>query len=108
MHWKKREIGKAEIFDGCAGEGVGGTRCGCAGAGSGVDFFFLFFFLGGAEKVPVKMVLGSLKIMEITVWRAGGHLHTWKSGMRDVGARKNMKKCFSARCARRVFFFFVW
>ena len=65
----KREIGKAEIFDGCAGEGVGGTRCGCAGAGSGVDFLF---FLGGAEKVPVKMVLGSLKIMEITVWRAGG------------------------------------
>ena len=101
MHWSlgldpKREIGKAEIFDGCAGEGVGGTRCGSAGAGSGVDFFFFFFW--AQKRCPKSWFLGSWK-----TWKS------WRVLGCDVGARKNMKKFFFGALRAPIFFFcFVW
>ena len=71
-------------------------------------FFFFIFFLG-AEKVPVKMVLGSLKIMEIMVLSAGGVCIHGNQGCVMLVPGKNMKDFFFRRAARAdVFFFVVW
>ena len=69
--------------------------------------FFIYFF-GGRRKGARENGFGVPENHGnhgVACWR---HLHTWKSGMRDVGARKNMKKNVFGALRAPIFFFVLF